>query len=183
MAVFEEFYAAHASRLVKVAHSIVRDQHAAEDVVQTAFVKAYASWWRISRTNDPVAYARRMVVNAALAHLRKPSLRHEVPAPEPPEPSRMSADPTAATAASGGGEMWTLLGLLPPRRRAVVVLRYYEGLSEREIAEVLGCRPGTVKSQASAALTTLRVYLGEGPDQAQMAAQAPSADATEGHLR
>ena len=59
-------------------------------------------------------------------------------------------------------EVWLAVRALPPRQRAVVVLRYYEDLSERQIADVLRCRPGTVKSQSSAALATLRVRLGDG---------------------
>lgn len=148
---FEELYAAHAARLTKVAYSIVRDRHAAEDVVQTAFVQAYAAWWRVGRADDPVAYVRRIVVNGALAQLRKPARRREHPRadlPEQPAPDATAQD-----------EMWSLLAGLPPRRRAVLVLRYYEGLSEREIADALGCRPGTVKSQAAAALQTLRTQL------------------------
>ncbi|WP_221200221.1 SigE family RNA polymerase sigma factor [Nocardioides soli] len=153
---FEEFYAAHASRMVKVAYSIVRDKHAAEDVVQAAFVKAFAAWWRVRRADDPVAYTRRIVVNTALAHLRKPARRFEHSRAEVPD--RPAAQPDVM--GTGPGEVWDLLGQLPPRRRAIVVLRYFEGLSEREIADVLGCRPGTVKSQASAALRTLRDRLG-----------------------
>lgn len=155
---FEELYAAHAARLTRVAYSIVRDRHAAEDVVQTAFAKAYAAWWRVGRADDPAAYARRIVVNDALAHLRRPARRHESPRADVP-------DRTAGQAATGPDELWTLLEELPPRRRAIVVLRYYEGLSEREIADVLGCRPGTVKSQASAALRTLRERLGATEDE------------------
>lgn len=151
---FEEFYSAHALRLVKVAHSIVRDRHAAEDVVQTAFAKAYAAWWRVGRADDPVAYVRRIVVNAALAHLRRSTTRRESPYDAVPD---RSVEPTEPS--TGRDEMWEVLEQLPPRRRAIVVLRYYEGLSEREIADVLRCRPGTVKSQASAALRTLRAEL------------------------
>ncbi|MGH3507316.1 MAG: sigma-70 family RNA polymerase sigma factor, partial [Nocardioidaceae bacterium] len=72
--------------------------------------------------------------------------------PETPAPDEGVVDRDAT---------WRAVRALPPRQRAVVVLRYYEGLSEREIADVLGCRPGTVKSQASAALATLRAALGE----------------------
>lgn len=155
---FEELYATHATRLVKVAYSIVRDRHTAEDVVQTAFAKAYAAWWRVGRADDPAAYTRRIVVNDALAHLRRPARRHESPRADVP-------DRPSGPAATSPGDLWSLLEELPPRRRAIVVLRYYEGLSEREIADVLGCRPGTVKSQASAALRTLRERLGEHQDE------------------
>lgn len=158
---FDEFYVAHASRLVRVAQAIVRDRHAAEDVVQTAFARAYAAWWRVRRATDPPAYVRRMVVNAALAHLRRSSYRHEVAVAEHHDHAEAARDESVAAR----DEMWLLLGQLPPRQRAVVVLRYYEQLSERETAEALGCRPGTVKSQTSAAMRTLRAHLQESTRQ------------------
>ena len=142
--------------MVKIAYTIVRDRHAAEDVVQAAFVKAFTAWWRVSRADDPVAYTRRIVVNAALAHLRKPVQRFEYSLAEVPDRSVVHPD----VARSGQEDIWDLLGQLPPRRGAIVVLRHFEALTEREIADVLGCRPGTVKSQASAALRSLRDQLG-----------------------
>jgi RNA polymerase sigma factor (sigma-70 family) len=98
-----------------------------------------------------------MVVNEVLSHRRRASLRHEVTRADPPERATVGSPEDAA----GQDEMWRVVSTLPPRQRAVLVLRYYEDLSEQQIADALGCRPGTVKSQASAALATLRARLGD----------------------
>lgn len=159
---FEEFYVLHSARFAKVAFAIVRDRHAAEDVVQSAFAKAFVAWWRVSRADDPGAYVRRIVVNEALALLRRPSTRFENSHSGSLEPEGHGNDPSTPD-----DEIWHLLEQLPPRQRIVIVLRYYEGLTEREIAHVMGCRPGTVKSQASAAMTHLRTQLRVLSDQSE----------------
>jgi RNA polymerase sigma-70 factor (sigma-E family) len=151
---YDDVYAAWWPRLVRTAYAVSGDRGVAEDAVQTAFAKAYRSWRRISRVAAPEAYLRRMVVNEVLNDHRKARRRHEISSAEPPErASDDSGDPMA------GDEMWRAIATLPPRQRAVLVLRYYEDLSEQQIADALGCRPGTVKSQASAALATLRSRL------------------------
>ena len=98
-----------------------------------------------------------MAVNAALAQHRKAFARRESPVEVVPD----RVGPVGEDALLERDEVWVAVRALPPRQRAVVVLRYYEDLSEQQIAEVLRCRPGTVKSQASAALATLRARLGE----------------------
>jgi RNA polymerase sigma-70 factor (sigma-E family) len=152
---YDDFYVALRPRLVRTAYAVSGDLGVAEDAVQTAFAKAYRSWRRISRLQSPEAYVRRMAVNEVLntrrtAHVRREVVRAQVPdAPgAAPEDGALAHD-----------EMWRALMDLPPRQRAVLVLRYYEDLSEQQIADTLGCRPGTVKSQASAALAALRVRL------------------------
>lgn len=153
---FEELVAAMAPRLHRAAYAITRDHHLAEDAVQAALGKAWARWRRVRRADQPEAYLRRMVVNEVLSWRRRAAAGELVSdqLPEFGEPSRDEAyDDTDA--------VWRALGRLAPRQRAVVVLRYYEGLSEAEIADALGIRPGTVKSQASAALAHLRSSLGE----------------------
>jgi RNA polymerase sigma-70 factor (sigma-E family) len=150
---FVAFYAATWPRLFRTVYGVAGDRQLTEDALQTAYAQAWSRWSRVSAADDRIAYLRRMAINAALARHRKASSRREssVPAvPDAPAPDddRLERDAT-----------WQAVRALPPRQRAVVVLRYYEGLSEREIAEVLGCRPGTVKSQASAALATLRTTL------------------------
>jgi RNA polymerase sigma-70 factor (sigma-E family) len=147
---YDDVYAAMWPRLVRTAYAVTRDRGLAEDAVQTAFAKAYRSWRRIARLDAPEAYLRRMVVNEVLNDRRLARRRHEVSSAAPPEQA------TVGDGALAHDEMWGALATLPPRQRAVLVLRYYEDLSEQQIADALGCRPGTVKSQASAALASLR---------------------------
>lgn len=149
---FEEFYAASWAGLLRTAYAIAGDPHLAEDAAQTAFAHAYAAWWRVARADNPKAYVRRIAVNAALEQARRPASRRERPMAAPYDrPTRDGLDELGEH-----DEMWRAVQALPPRQRAVVVLRFYEDLSEREIAAVLGVRTGTVKSQCSAALSTLR---------------------------
>ena len=148
---FAEFFAATWPRLLRTTYAVTGDAQLAEDALQAAFTQAYASWARVVRADDPVAYVRRIAVNAALQHGRRAFVRREV--------SRADVPETVAPAVGEVDEVWQLVRSLPPRQRAVVVLRYYEDLSEQQIAQTLGCRPGTVKSQASAALSTLRTQL------------------------
>jgi RNA polymerase sigma-70 factor (sigma-E family) len=153
---FEEFVAATSPRLHRAAYAITRDHHRAEDAVQAALGKAYARWKRVVRTERPEAYVRRMVVNEVLSWRRRSS-SSELPSERTPDTA--VAGPEAAYAESDA--VWQALGRLAPRQRAVIVLRYYEQLSEAEIAEALGVRPGTVKSQASAAMAHLRALLAD----------------------
>jgi RNA polymerase sigma-70 factor (sigma-E family) len=149
---YDDFYAALWPRLVRTAYAVSGDLGTAEDAVQTAFAKAYRSWRRISRLESPEAYLRKMAVNEALSTRRRAATRREETRAEPPEHVAVGSPEDAL----GHDEMWRAVSSLPPRQRAVLVLRYYEDLSEQQIADVLGCRRGTVKSQASAALATLR---------------------------
>jgi RNA polymerase sigma-70 factor (sigma-E family) len=151
---YDDVYAALWPRLVRTAYAVSGDLGVAEDAVQTAFAKAYRRWRRISRLDAPEAYLRRMVVNEVLNDRRRARVRHEITSGAPPDRAGSEGDdPWART------EMWQAISSLPPRQRAVLVLRYYEDLSEQQIADALDCRPGTVKSQASAALATLRTRL------------------------
>jgi RNA polymerase sigma-70 factor (sigma-E family) len=149
---YDDFYVALWPRLVRVTYAVSGDLGVAEDAVQTAFAKAFRSWRRVSRLEAPEAYVRKMAVNEVLNSRRRAHFRREVTRAELPDaPGPSSYDGTLAHE-----EMWSAVSALPPRQRAVLVLRYYEDLSEQQIADVLGCRPGTVKSQAAAALATLR---------------------------
>ena len=131
------------------------DWHLADDLVQETLVKVYRHWDRVRRADDPDAYVRRILVNEVTRHWRRH--RHAAVPFEPyaEQPSEMDlaggvTDRLAISAA---------LQQLGPRQRATVVLRYFEGLSERETAQALGCSQGTVKSQTSRALHILSTVL------------------------
>ncbi|MGW1724403.1 SigE family RNA polymerase sigma factor [Streptomyces sp. NPDC002306] len=156
---YEEFVRARWSRLVRTAYLLTGDVHHAEDLTQTALAKAYRSWWRVSRSDNPEAYVRRMLVTCNSDRFRKRRVGEALTS-APPE--RAGRD-EAVRRVDERGALLAALAELPPRQRAVVVMRYWEDLSEAEVADVLGCSPGTVKSQASKALAKLRGYPGLGP--------------------
>jgi RNA polymerase sigma-70 factor (sigma-E family) len=150
---FAEFFDGLWPKLFRTALAITGDRGSAEDALQTAFAKAYASWHRVSTADHPEAYVRRMVVNEIIGSRRHGWARRERPR-ETVEP--VGSAPSPETGVVERATLWAAVQKLPLRQRAVVVLRYYEDLPEAEIAEVLGCSRGTVKSQASAALANLR---------------------------
>lgn len=145
---FSEYADAHALQLRRTAYLIVRDWHAAEDVVQNALVKLYVAWPRV-REDGVDAYARRIVVNEALTLLRR--RKPETITDRPPE--------TAVAAAESPVDFGAALALLPAQQRAIVALRYLDDLSVADVARTLGVADGTVKSQCSRALATLRRLL------------------------
>ncbi|MER5750054.1 SigE family RNA polymerase sigma factor [Streptomyces sp. NPDC002088] len=155
---YEEFVRARWSRLVRTAYLLTGDAHHAEDLTQTALAKAYRSWRRVSRSDNPEAYVRRMLVSCNSDRFRK---RRVAEALTSVPPERAGRD-EAVGRVDERGALLAALAELPPRQRAVVVMRYWEDLSEAEVADVLGCSPGTVKSQASKALAKLRRYPGLG---------------------
>lgn len=147
---FSEFFAARASALRRTAYLIVGDWHAAEDVTQVGFARLYVAWPRV-RTETIDAYARRIVVNEALGWLRRN--RRERPTETVPD----AAVPDRAAPLDIG----QALALLPGQQRAIVALRFLDDLSVAETARVLDLAEGTVKSQSSRALATLRSRLPE----------------------
>lgn len=150
---FRDFAAARLPALLRFAHLLTGNPTAAEDLVQDALTRTALSWSRIRRQDNPEGYVRRTMVNLRANHWRGRPWR-ESPTAEVPE----VADPRSAEAAYDDRDrMWRALATLPPRQRAVLVLRYYSELSEAEIAETLGCSRGTVKSQAAKALEKLRL--------------------------
>lgn len=155
---FAEYVAARWAALLRTAHLLTGDASSAEDLLQATLVKAYVGWARVSRADAVDAYVRKMLLNEFLSQERKAARRAEkaplavVPDIAPPDPAEDRLD------------LWAGVRTLPPRQRAVVVLRYYEDLTETEIAHVLGISAGTVKSQAHAALRTLRGRLDADPE-------------------
>jgi RNA polymerase sigma-70 factor (sigma-E family) len=155
---FEEFAASRVSALLRFAVVLTGDRALAEDVVQEVLIRVHAKWRRISGLDAPEPYVRRMVVNEYLSWRRR--WARLVPQAEPPDRRTV---PDIAHQYAERDALLSELGKLPPRQRAVLVLRYYEGLSDAEIADALGCAPGTVRGYASRALTSLRVELGRAP--------------------
>ncbi|MFD4985576.1 SigE family RNA polymerase sigma factor [Streptomyces sp. NPDC058374] len=148
---FETFAAARWPRLLRTAYLLTGDHHEAEDLVQVTLAKLYPSWSRVRGLDEPDAYVRRALVNNNLSRFRK---RRVVQLLTPRLPERAQEGGAART--EERSLLLEALGTLPPRQRAVVVLRYWEDLSEQQAAEVLGCSPGNVKSQASRGLRKLR---------------------------
>jgi RNA polymerase sigma-70 factor (sigma-E family) len=161
---YAALYAATWPRLYRVAYAVTRDAGRAEDAVQTAMAKAYASWDRVRAADRPEDYLRTMVMNEVLGARRRGWWRLERSGTVPDgSPGEGPDDPGHRTVLDRD-ELWGWLARLGPRQRAVVVLRYFEDLSEAEIADTLGCSRGTVKSQASAALATLRRHAERATD-------------------
>jgi len=141
--------------LYRTAYLLVGDHALAEDLVQTALAKTYASWHRVRELDAAPGYARTVLINTATSWFRRKSWRNERPSGDLPEPG-YEPDHSDRPA------ILDALGRLPARQRAVVVLRYYEDLSVAQAAAALGCSEGTVKSQTSDALARLRTLLGAG---------------------
>src|SRR3954471_6241513 len=151
-AAFTEFAAANRARLRSTAYLLCGDWHRASDHVQEGLLRLYVAWPRLVKQGGELAYARKAVVSAFLDARRKRS-SSERPTASPPE--RPSGQDIAGAVADRDALMAALAGL-PERQRACVVLRYFEELDVRETATVLGCSEGTVKSQTSRALASLR---------------------------
>ncbi|MFC0003976.1 SigE family RNA polymerase sigma factor [Micromonospora siamensis] len=148
---FDEFVISRSPRLLRTAYLLTHDRALAEDLLQTALARAWEAWSRVQ--GDPEPYVRRILVNTYASWWRR-RWTGERPTGELPEPP---AEPDPHTRFDDREQLWRALGRLPRRQRAVLVLRYFEDLSEAEIADTLGCSPGTVKSQASKALAKLRL--------------------------
>ena len=146
-----EFITARSGALLRSAYLLVGDRAHAEDLLQTALIKTYLAWPRIRDHGALEAYVRRTMATTATSWWRGRRFRER---PQTELPDRAEADPVDPRIEHDA--MWSLLRALPARQRAVLVLRYYEGLSEAEIADALHMSRGTVKSHASRALTALR---------------------------
>lgn len=151
---FREFVAARSSALLRTAYLLAGDWATAEDLLQTALTKTYLAWKRLGQIEAVEPYARRVLVNTSTSwwrrrwHGERPTeFIPERPAPDQLE-ERLDRD-----------VLWRHVKALPVRQRAVLVLRFYEDMSEAQTAALLDISPGTVKSQTSRALGTLRQRL------------------------
>jgi RNA polymerase sigma-70 factor (sigma-E family) len=147
---FDNFMRGRWPSMVRLAYGLTGDAGHAEDLAQAAFARAYASWGRVSRAGNPDAYVRRIVINAHRSRFRKRRVAEELRGDLADTLGGQQPGP------EGRSELLDALGRLGPRQRAVIVLRYWLDLSEAETADALGCSVGTVKSQASRGLATLR---------------------------
>jgi RNA polymerase sigma-70 factor (sigma-E family) len=154
---FVAYYAARGDLLRKTAYLLCGDWHLAEDLTQTAFTKLYRAWRRVQRHDLLDQYARRVLVRTYLDERRRPWRREYATTPDSAALDRVTAgDP-------GSDDRMVLLGALnrvPRRQRAVLILRFWLDLSVEQVADVLGSSTGTVKSQTSRGLATLREALG-----------------------
>ena len=156
MSDFDQFVAKHVDDLLRTAYLIVWDEAEAEDLVQECLLKVARRWPRVRRMDQPRAYARRVLVNLAVDGARGRARRHRELGAEAAA-SLIAIDPLPAV--DTRAELLQALGQLPARQRAVLVLRYFNDLTEAQVAEVLGCPAGTVKSSASRGLARLREAL------------------------
>ena len=161
--------------MVRLAYALSGDAGHAEDIAQAAFARAYAAWGRVSRAGDPDAYVRRIVINENRKRFRKRRVPEDLHGDLAGPLAEQASGQPPGVSQPGPEERQALLdalGRLGPRQRAVIVLRYWLDLSEAETAEALNCSVGTVKSQASRGLATLR-----------KSAVTPSEDIVEGGRR
>jgi RNA polymerase sigma-70 factor (sigma-E family) len=159
---FEQFVAASSERLLRTAYLVVRDVELAEDLVQECLFRVARRWPRVRAMEHPYAYARKILVNLTLDGA-KGRQRHssELDAGDrrPVEDHHDEAATRALVGVDTAAELIDGLGRLAPRQRAALVLRYFDDLSEAQVAEAMGCSVGTVKSTTWRALERLRQVL------------------------
>lgn len=154
---FDAFYRAHYESLVRLGFLLTPSEEVARDLVHDVFVRVYG---RFDRLDDPLPYVRRSVVNASRSWHRRRQL----------EQARASAAERPPDAVFEADELFDVLARLPPRQRAAIVLRFYEQMSDNEIAALLHCRPGTVASLVHRGCARLRTAMAEPAEPAERAA-------------
>jgi RNA polymerase sigma-70 factor (sigma-E family) len=147
---YDEYVAARWTALYRTAYLLSGNHADAEDLAQTALVKAYLAWSKVAVASSPDAYVRRILTNVFISSRRPLRVARERLVERLPDVEVGASVPDDRLV------LWPHVSALSPRQRAVIVLRYYEDLSEQQIADALGCSPGTVKSTASDALKVLR---------------------------
>lgn len=150
---FAEFAAARSGALIRLAYVLTGDQHAAEDLLQASLTRVAARWERIHTA--PEAYVRKVMVREQVSWWRRRARYWETSMAELPDQAAVSSD----TGADIRLTMQQALRALPPGKRAVLVLRYLEDLPEAQVADILGCSVGTVRSQTYKAIVQLRSVL------------------------
>jgi RNA polymerase sigma-70 factor (sigma-E family) len=169
---FEVFVAGGVDDLLRTGYLVVWDLAEAEDLVQETLLRVAKRWPRVRGMEHPLAYARRILVNLALDRAgRRSRERHELDT----RPAEDLVDERSARALGridAQSELVSVLAALPPRQRAVLVLRYFADLPEAEVAVTLGCSVGTVKSTASRALARLEQELAPSQDTTKQGAHS-----------
>lgn len=153
---FEEFAVARLPAALRLATVLTGDRASAEDVVQEVMIRAHRRWTAIGQLDRPDIYVRKMIVNEFVSTRRR--TWRLIPSGRPADLDTR-ATPDHANGVADRAALLAELSKLPPRQRAVLVLRYYEGLPDQAIAELLGTSPGTVRGYASRALAALRIEL------------------------
>ncbi len=169
---FEEYVAARGGALLRFAFVLTRDPHAAEDLTQSALADAFRHWRRVQRADQPDAYVRRIIVNRHLSSRRRRWWGERPTDPLAAQSREVSPVTDPAQGIVDRDETRAVLDSLPPRARAVLVLRYYADLDDGAIAVTLGIAESTVRATASRALTTLRQTHLSGNDASNTAAAA-----------
>ena len=150
---YEDFLGTRLRELLRFAVLLCGDRALAEDLVQDVLLRAHGQWDRIGAVEFPFAYLRRMLVNEHLAWRRK--WARQIPTADV---ALTEVLPDHAVQVTDRDDLMPRLRALPPRQRAAVVLKYYGGLSDLEIADTLGCSPGTARGYLSRALSAMRVH-------------------------
>ena len=156
---FIEFAAAVRGRLRRTAYLLCGDWEQASDHVQEGLIRVYVAWPRLTRAGREYAYARKAVVSACIDHARRRSNTEVVGDPG----VDVASGHDVADSVSARADVMSALAELPARQRACVVLRYFDDLSVADTAAALGCSEGTVKSQTSRGLASLRSVLTGSP--------------------
>jgi RNA polymerase sigma-70 factor (sigma-E family) len=160
---FEEYFRLRRDRVRRSAYLLCGDWHRADDLAQTAFVRLHRRWNAVRDPEAVDAYLRKTLVRIMIDETRRPWRRERFVA-EAPEPDARGSNSGHADEVVTRHALVDALRRVPPRQRAVLVLRFLEGLDVAATAAALGCREGTVKSQCSAGLATLRTLLGSELD-------------------
>lgn len=148
---FAEFVAGASPRLLRTAYLLTQDWGAAEDLLQTALARVWRAWGRVD--GDPEPYVRRILFNTHASWWRR-RWRAETPSMVVPD---IVAPGDPHVAIDDRERLWRAMRMLPPGQRIVLVLRYFEDLTEAQAAQALGCSVGTVKSQTRRAIARLRL--------------------------
>lgn len=156
---FHAFVARSTAPLTRLAYLLSGDQHLANDLVQTCFIRLYQAWPKVRDKDTPDAYVRKVLIRCWLNERRRPWRHRESRDGVVPDHAAPDVDP--AGAAHNKETIRVALNRLPPRQRAAVVLRYWSEHSVTETATILRCSEGTVKSQSARGLATLRAALDE----------------------